>query len=859
MNVAEIPDLVRASIAGQTDRGRVREENQGIVHHASTKFGDLLVVADAAGDAAGGSQASRMAVDIISSRVAGMLAFFPPEIALEEAVRQANTELIEASTLPEGRRSCTDVAVVVALLRMDTDRAHVTIGHVGDSRAYLAGKRELTLLTGGASAEPDMQDCKRMTAQPEEPHPDPSTRTPYLGQGLNVKVATSEIELEAGDTLLLCSSGLWRSVSEPEIDRVLANQNQSVEEACHALLELARAAGGHHNVAIEIARLTQNGDSPDKTTHADQNQAVQIQSRALPKITVAPEIEWPAPQPIHYGTALSDAQLNATASVPGTFVYNPGPGAMLSTGEHILSVVFTPSNPSEYAPAQATVPLRVAKATPSISWPAPDPINNTTPIGPAQLNAKASVPGSFVYSPAAGEQPGAGAHTLLVNFTPIDQVNYTPVQASVPLTVIESVPATITWPSPHPVSYGTALGEEQLGARSSVPGSFLYVPAPGDVLPPGEHELSVIFTPEDEVNYAGTRAAVTLIVEELPMVAPLFKEALPSPPASGVGAEPAATDAGESDELPHLFADTREAGDAENEFPISAHDDEGFRSAPLAGEASQEERPLFGMFQSDIEEGRGKKKANKWWTIASVAAAIPLLCVLAFLVDMARSGDPFHKHQTAQPASTAPDAQPQSNSQDPSHQVKITISQTSTGDGTQPPQSSGTGNSKTASTPTAAQTETTGGQPIVSSDTPRGSIQHPEEGAAAPAHSARADAGEPGGRTSAAVGTSEASGRDAASSAVPVSADAAAGQLMESSIPIYPPAAKAAGITGTVELQAIITKDGTVKNVRPVSGPVELRQAAVNCARTWRYRPFLVNNEPTEVQTTINVVFSLTQ
>ena len=858
MNVAEIPELVRASIAGQTDRGKVREENQGMVHHASTKFGDLLVVADAAGDAAGGCQASRMAVDIISSRVAGMLAFFPPEIALEEAVRQANTELIEASTLPEGRRSCTDVAVVAALLRMDTDRAHVTISHVGDGRAYLAGKRKLTLLTGDASAERDMQDRKRMSAHPEEPHPDPSTRTPYLGQGLNIKVATSEIELEAGDTLLLCSSGLWRSVSEPEIDRVLANQTQSVEEACHALRDLARDAGGHDNVAIEIARLTQNGDAPGRTARAVQNQAVQNQSGVLSKILVVPEIEWPAPQSIHYGTALSETQLNAAASVPGTFVYNPGPGAMLSTGEHTLSVVFTPSQ-SEYVPAQATVALRVAKATPSVSWPAPDPINSATPLGPAQLNAKASVPGSFVYSPAAREQPGAGTHTLLVNFTPADQVNYTPAQASVPLTVIEAIPAMITWPSPHPVSYGTVLGDEQLSARSSVPGSFLYVPAPGNVLPPGEHELSVIFTPEDEVKYSETRAAVTLIVEELPIVAPPVREALLTPLATGAGAEPAAMDAGESNELPNLFANTPEVGDAAKERRISPHDAEGFRSGPLTEEAAQEERPLFGMFQSDIEEERGKKKANKWWTIASVAAAIPLLCVLAFLVDMARSGDPFHKHQTTQPAPAAPDAQPQSNPQDPSHQVKVTINQASTGDGVQSPSSSEPDNNRQATKPTQPQTETTYDQPIAPAETPQGSRKQAAENAPVPASSGMAGANEPGGRTSAAERTGEAAGRVAASSAVPVSADAAAARLMVSSIPIYPPAAKAAGISGTVALQATITTDGTVKNVRAVSGPVELRQAAVNCARTWRYRPFMVNNEPTEVQTTINVVFSLTE
>jgi protein TonB len=75
-------------------------------------------------------------------------------------------------------------------------------------------------------------------------------------------------------------------------------------------------------------------------------------------------------------------------------------------------------------------------------------------------------------------------------------------------------------------------------------------------------------------------------------------------------------------------------------------------------------------------------------------------------------------------------------------------------------------------------------------------------------------------------------------------------------MPIYPPGAKEAGVSGTVELEATISKDGTVKDLRAVSGPEQLRQAAIQSVRTWRYRPFVMNNEPAEVQTTINVVFS---
>jgi len=75
--------------------------------------------------------------------------------------------------------------------------------------------------------------------------------------------------------------------------------------------------------------------------------------------------------------------------------------------------------------------------------------------------------------------------------------------------------------------------------------------------------------------------------------------------------------------------------------------------------------------------------------------------------------------------------------------------------------------------------------------------------------------------------------------------------------PIYPAIAKTARVSGTVELEATISKNGTIKDVRVASGPVMLRQAAVDAVRTWRYKPYQLNNQPTEVETTVNVVFNL--
>ena len=90
-----------------------------------------------------------------------------------------------------------------------------------------------------------------------------------------------------------------------------------------------------------------------------------------------------------------------------------------------------------------------------------------------------------------------------------------------------------------------------------------------------------------------------------------------------------------------------------------------------------------------------------------------------------------------------------------------------------------------------------------------------------------------------------------------ISAGVATGMLIQKTMPVYPPIAKAARVQGTVVLQATISKLGTIQNLQVISGPAMLQQAALDAVRTWRYRPYLLNNEPVEVETTINVIFTL--
>gem|GEM_PF-663657 len=224
-----------------------------------------------------------------------------------------------------------------------------------------------------------------------------------------------------------------------------------------------------------------------------------------------PVVTWPSPKPITFGDALGDMQLNAVASVPGSFIYSPTAGEILAAGTQTLTAVFTPADTANFTAAEASVLLTVTKAAPVITWPKSSLIAYGTALGKVQLNAKASVPGSFVYTPAAGEVLPAGLQTLSAVFTPTDSMDYAAAKANVPLTVTKAAPV-ITWLKSSSIAYGTALGKAQLNATASVPGSFTYTPAAGEVLPAGLQTLSAVFTPADSVDYATEQSTVPLLV-----------------------------------------------------------------------------------------------------------------------------------------------------------------------------------------------------------------------------------------------------------------------------------------------------------------------------------------------------------
>ena len=233
-----------------------------------------------------------------------------------------------------------------------------------------------------------------------------------------------------------------------------------------------------------------------------------------------PVLSWANPADITYGTALGATQLDATASVPGSFAYTPAPGAVLPAGaDQTLSVTFTPTDTNDYNSVAASVTLNVQKAIPVLSWANPADITYGTALGATQLDAAASVPGRFVYTPAPGTVLSAGAdQTLSVTFMPTDGNDYKSVTATAAINVEKATP-TITWSNPANITYGTALGASQLDAIASVPGRFVYTPAAGTVLSAGTNEtLSVAFIPTDTTDYGSVTATAMMNVNRAPLL-----------------------------------------------------------------------------------------------------------------------------------------------------------------------------------------------------------------------------------------------------------------------------------------------------------------------------------------------------
>jgi Chitobiase/beta-hexosaminidase C-terminal domain/Bacterial Ig-like domain (group 2) len=248
------------------------------------------------------------------------------------------------------------------------------------------------------------------------------TATPTTLSVGGAAVLHAVAHLSDGTTQDVSSSTTW-TVSNPTLGTVTSGS-------------LNAKAAGTLTVQAAYIEVTPAGTSPVSSTTSPEPLTASATVTIMPAgSTSVPTITWATPAPIAKGTPLSATQLNATANVPGTFEYSPAAGTVLAIGSQTLSAVFTPSNSKEYSSATATVQLSVGQTAPVITWATPAAITAGTALSATQLNAKANVPGKFVYSPAAGAVLGTGTQTLNAAFTPTDTTNYASATAKVSILV----------------------------------------------------------------------------------------------------------------------------------------------------------------------------------------------------------------------------------------------------------------------------------------------------------------------------------------------------------------------------------------------------------------------------------------
>ena len=227
----------------------------------------------------------------------------------------------------------------------------------------------------------------------------------------------------------------------------------------------------------------------------------------------APVLQWAAPAAIAYGTALSDAQLNATANVGGSLAYTPAAGTVLDAGTHALSATFTPADPANYTEASASTTLDVTRATPTITVTAPSAVYDGQPHGATGTvtGVRWAVLGplTFTYNGAADAPVNAGTYAVVASYA--GDANYTEASATATITIGKAAPV-LQWAAPAAIAYGTPLSNTQLNATADVGGTMAYTPAAGTVLAAGTQTLSATFTPADPANYSEASVSTTLDV-----------------------------------------------------------------------------------------------------------------------------------------------------------------------------------------------------------------------------------------------------------------------------------------------------------------------------------------------------------
>jgi serine/threonine protein phosphatase PrpC len=251
-----------ARTVGLTDTGRRRRHNED----AYVVRPPIFAVADGMGGAQAGEIASRLAAETLLREPGNGGGVERVTALMQAANRRVYDHAHRKSSL-----SGMGTTMTLALL----EDGLVSIGHVGDSRAYLIRGGTMEQLTNDHSLVAELQRSGKLSPEEAEQHPQRSVITRALGTDPDVDVDTYTVEPRPGDVFLLCSDGLTTMVGDEAILRIVEEHRHDLDAAARALVARANRGGGEDNITVvffEIAderAASASGPAPAATVASE--------------------------------------------------------------------------------------------------------------------------------------------------------------------------------------------------------------------------------------------------------------------------------------------------------------------------------------------------------------------------------------------------------------------------------------------------------------------------------------------------------------------------------------------------------------------------------------------------------------
>jgi protein phosphatase len=226
--------LGRSTGLSHPGRKRRRNEDAWVCHPP------LFAVADGMGGARGGEIASRVAATALGEPVDGS-----GEARVVALIQEANRQVYERAR-EDSDASGMGTTITVALF----ENGIVSIGHVGDSRAYLIRDRKVDQLTEDHSLVAELVRTGRLSPEEAETHPQRSVITRALGTDPDVDVDVFSVEARPGDLFLICSDGLTSMVDDATILDTVEVRRDDLDGVAKELIAAANRSGGEDNITV---------------------------------------------------------------------------------------------------------------------------------------------------------------------------------------------------------------------------------------------------------------------------------------------------------------------------------------------------------------------------------------------------------------------------------------------------------------------------------------------------------------------------------------------------------------------------------------------------------------------------------